>query len=275
MKYTLIIAALFVACKTPDIQRAGVLQPGEDSGSIFYDMYYIKKHKVFLKIDNDDKEVVISLAVNDNLSQAKIDMMGSTLWIDTRGGNKKEMGIAYPLSINGPTQYTVGSTEDMAFRAIKFDGIPKEEILYNDNSYGIKVNTGYHEKYKRYIYSYSIPLSVMHVSASSVLGILYETNTRLLNSQQSEMKIRTGNAEVQASSQANMLTKKKKASMVDITPGVENNISESSSTSNMGNTGSISRNNTLEKGGMPETEMYGYYKFKVLVQLNNEFMDIR
>jgi len=201
--------------------------------------------------------------------------MGSTLWIDTRGGNKKEMGIVYPLKTDGPIQYTEGTTEDRAFRAIKFEGIPKEEILYNDNSFGIKVNTGYHEKYKRYIYSYSIPLSVLHVSASSVLGIFYETNTRLLNSQQSEMKTRTGNVDVQTSSEASMLTKKKKASMVDISPGVENNISESSGTSNIGNIGSISSENTLVKGGTPGTEMYASYKFKVLVQLNNEFMDLR
>ena len=277
MNRTLLIFLLAAACKAPQIQRAEVLQPDEDLGNIFFDKYYNKEHDVFIKVDNDSEVVIIRLAVNDDLSQAKIDMYGSTLWIDTKGGGKRELGIVIMPGSEGrfeKIESSISGQEDKdTFKAVKVPGLPKESLLTNDNLYGLRVHTVFYEKYQKFIYSYSFPLSVLHIGSSSVIGIFYETNTKLLSGQRYPTTHRTKQFDIQSSSRESTLSKKKNATIVESSPGTST-LPERSNASNMRLSKRVYSDETDETVELAETEEYLSFKFKVLVQLNNEFMEL-
>ncbi|PLX21071.1 MAG: hypothetical protein C0599_08430 [Salinivirgaceae bacterium] len=55
------------------------------------------KSGFFYRISNNDKTLTINLAVNDETLKQKILMFGCTTWLNTKGKNKRQLGINYPM----------------------------------------------------------------------------------------------------------------------------------------------------------------------------------
>ena len=60
--------------------------------------WYNKDSKILYLVTNDNKNLYIHLKAIDNTSQKKILNFGFTVWVDTQGKNKKQLGIKYPLA---------------------------------------------------------------------------------------------------------------------------------------------------------------------------------
>ena len=55
------------------------------------------EQNVLYSINNDNTNLYVNLMIADPKTQNKILKNGFTLWIDTTGGKKQTLGVAYPL----------------------------------------------------------------------------------------------------------------------------------------------------------------------------------
>ncbi len=73
----------------------------QDEESLVNMMQFNEKSKFLFLISNDDKNLYVNLMVADRASIQKIMRFGLTTWFNPEGKHKKEMGIQFPVTMEG------------------------------------------------------------------------------------------------------------------------------------------------------------------------------
>lgn len=71
-------------------------------------LYVVEGERVSLGILNDNDYLYICLMAQDNETKSQILTNGLTVWLDPAGGQKKTLGIRYPVGISGDDNGTPG-----------------------------------------------------------------------------------------------------------------------------------------------------------------------
>jgi hypothetical protein len=75
--------------------------PVEDEESLINMMQYHEKSQFLFLISNDEKNLYVDLMVAEKASIQKIMRFGLTTWFNPEGKHKKEMGIQFPVTMEG------------------------------------------------------------------------------------------------------------------------------------------------------------------------------
>lgn len=96
-------------------------------------MFYDNKSGLLYKISNDNEFLTADLQINNEAVQKKILLFGLTMWIDTTGKMKKNIGVKFPVRSSGLNK---SSGEKMK----EFQGNFKQrKKMIADNSYEIAI----------------------------------------------------------------------------------------------------------------------------------------
>ena len=96
-------------------------------------MFYDNKSAFLYKISNDNQFLVADLQINNEAVQKKILLFGLTMWIDTTGKTKKNIGIKYPLGSSGVKKSQVEKMKELR------GNFKQRKKIIADNSYEIAI----------------------------------------------------------------------------------------------------------------------------------------
>jgi hypothetical protein len=101
-QYSLLLIVLLCQCAPKAIYKSEwqpekIIADGDISDWSAPTIYYDKATKLKHEIRNDAENLYLTLSTSNDQTQMKILMAGLQVWIDTTGGNKKHIGIIYPV----------------------------------------------------------------------------------------------------------------------------------------------------------------------------------
>lgn len=191
MKYKLLIfSILFTACS---VYESGYQDPPliiDGSSSDWKTTLESESPGVSYGISNDSENLYIRLNITDQDIQRKIFMAGLTLWIDTTGKKKEDLGIICPIQkatvrmdknamkgMNNPPDFNKNELLEA-----EFIGFSKSICTYyiSNNPYKINVSIDIDE-FKSMYYEMQIPLLTLYTGYSDLtnksLSIGFETGS--------------------------------------------------------------------------------------------------
>ncbi len=135
-------------------------------------------------ISNDKENLYIRININDQDIQKKLMLAGLTVWIDTTGKKKENMGITCPVKrtlpkINRKMQDQPNWKNDQLLEA-EFIGFKefKETYFISKNPYDVEVSVA-QDEFKSLYYELKIPLNIIYNDYSNLslktLSIGFET----------------------------------------------------------------------------------------------------
>lgn len=129
-------------------------------------------------ISNDQNNLYIRLNTSDQSIQRKIQMAGFTIWIDTTGKKKKNLGITCPINkipgnmdrnamrqIQKKTKWDKNQLLEAEF--IGFNNNP-EHFYISKNPYNVEISIN-QDKFKSLYYEMKVPFSALKVEYSNLL----------------------------------------------------------------------------------------------------------
>jgi len=157
---------------------------------------YKKSNEIYYSITNDTNNLYIRLNVNDQAIQRKIMMSGLTIWIDTTGSKKQELGIQCPVKKDFGKMDRKAMMRSGDINTLKIDPVLEMELIgfsknieYSFSSsklYGIEISI-LQDNFKSMFYEMMIPFSALSTDFYSLhskkLNIGIETGSIELPSQ--------------------------------------------------------------------------------------------
>ena len=126
--------------------------------------YHNIEQKISYDFSNDNDNLYIYAASSDYISQAKILLLGFTVWIDKEGKRKRNTGIEYPIEQkerkNSPGTKNRSTTEGETNEAIKMNELHK---LFSTRTNNIKL-IGFMNKKEPEIINQDIDKPSIHAS---------------------------------------------------------------------------------------------------------------
>jgi hypothetical protein len=102
----LFFLVIFIGCETSELKSTWcdrtITIDGVDSGPEWENArYFFEKEKVTLGVMNTENTLYLRLSTYDPRLQRQFMALGLTIWFDEKGGERKVMGIHYPLRGQG------------------------------------------------------------------------------------------------------------------------------------------------------------------------------
>jgi hypothetical protein len=178
---TIVTFLALVFCMTLSAQKGVVSKwldnPSADLKIPESDYLSTKKGKVLYAVTNDDNNIYLDMKVSDVPEQNRILKMGLTVWVDTEGKSRKEVGIKYPIGtqfnrqrnanvINPPSPLAQANT----IQLIGFKNT-EETRFPSDNTDNIRGSVKY-DNDGNLVYNLCIPLNKLQVEKTVDAGQL-------------------------------------------------------------------------------------------------------
>ena len=105
-------------------KEAGIITAKEFAPEITEEMEFDERSSIYYKLEHDNENLYLLLAISDNIVQRKIIFFGLTVWTDKTSSRNKNQGFRFPLGSGGNfTGRPVESPADFQILLDRFDEI--------------------------------------------------------------------------------------------------------------------------------------------------------